>query len=370
MGHHIITASGMRFPFQRPEPHHLRLDDIVIGLAQTNRYSGQRIFPMPVAAHSIAVADLINNREKARGAERADPVLRLAALLHDAAEAYIGDVARPLREALQTETCMFEDWECNILDALADRLGLAREIFQHEAIKAADREIVLQEIGSIVRGSVDVIAQAKAAGEDTTDRADVTSLKPADYGLDEFSDWPAREDMLPAVLLSATFTPTSAAMYFILELESIARALEGVDQAVADRLNEMLEDAGKRDPLFIKSNRKRITASMNTCVSMPVSARHDIEHAVYGVALILTAPRGRANKVSNIAALAANEFAETGYEAIGAAVALHARGLIDHALAEEDPLRALIQAANDQAVATARADQAPEPNARGSRSKH
>lgn len=79
--------SGVAFDFIDPRPEMVRLDDIVHGLSRTNRWGGN-IEPISysVAQHSLLAASACKL-----------PKSRVYALLHDAAEAYIGDIPTPLK---------------------------------------------------------------------------------------------------------------------------------------------------------------------------------------------------------------------------------------------------------------------------------
>lgn len=79
--------SGMAFDFVDPRPEMIRLDDIVHSLSRTNRWGGN-IEPISysVAQHSLLTASACKL-----------PKSLVYALLHDAAEAYIGDIPTPLK---------------------------------------------------------------------------------------------------------------------------------------------------------------------------------------------------------------------------------------------------------------------------------
>lgn len=79
--------SGVAFDFIDPRPEMVRLDDIVHGLSRTNRWGGN-IEPITytVAQHSLLTASACKL-----------PQSRIYALLHDAAETYIGDIPTPLK---------------------------------------------------------------------------------------------------------------------------------------------------------------------------------------------------------------------------------------------------------------------------------
>lgn len=88
----IQTYSGGAFPLLTPGPEHVHLRDISEALAKLCRFTGHTRWPYSVAQHSLYVADLV----RAYGRIDAEPY----ALLHDAHEAYVGDVATPTKRAL------------------------------------------------------------------------------------------------------------------------------------------------------------------------------------------------------------------------------------------------------------------------------
>ncbi len=92
----VQTASGRKFPLFAPSREDVLIVDIGHALSRIPRFNGHTIGaePWTVAAHSLLVESLVPTA--------AEPGLRLAALLHDAHEAYIGDIISPLKSALAT----------------------------------------------------------------------------------------------------------------------------------------------------------------------------------------------------------------------------------------------------------------------------
>lgn len=84
---YIETASGIYFPFLNPTEDHIEIKDIAFSLANQCRFNGHVAF-YSVAEHSVAVASYLPNH------------LRLAGLLHDAAEAYLSDIPGPVKQYL------------------------------------------------------------------------------------------------------------------------------------------------------------------------------------------------------------------------------------------------------------------------------
>ena len=72
----IITASGKRFYLRRPTPADIDAGDVAHALAHICRFNGHTREFYSVAQHSILVSRLLPDE------------LKLAGLLHDAAEAY------------------------------------------------------------------------------------------------------------------------------------------------------------------------------------------------------------------------------------------------------------------------------------------
>ena len=85
-GHWITTYSGKRFHYLNPSENEIDIRDIAHALALTCRFGGQIKTFYSVAEHSIRVAEEVPFK------------LRLSALLHDAHEAYLHDIPRPIKQ--------------------------------------------------------------------------------------------------------------------------------------------------------------------------------------------------------------------------------------------------------------------------------
>ena len=124
---YIETVSGIKFEFTNPKPEQFDIKDIAHALAMNCRYTGHSNVFYSVAEHSWQMARMLSNLPKE---------VQLGALLHDASEAYITDIASPIKQHLP-DYQMMED---NILSALFDKYGL--EYPMHPAIKVADRAML------------------------------------------------------------------------------------------------------------------------------------------------------------------------------------------------------------------------------------
>lgn len=99
----ITTASGVRFYPLEPRAADVRMRDVAHALSLKVRWTGHVDGMWTVGLHCLATADAVAAQLVA-GGERARSATvwrgRLWALLHDAHEAYLPDVARPLKPHL------------------------------------------------------------------------------------------------------------------------------------------------------------------------------------------------------------------------------------------------------------------------------
>ena len=130
------TYSGKAFTLPA---HHSMFDiiDIAHGLSNQCRYVGATHRFYSVAEHSILLSRWLNREYK-------DPELAKAALMHDATEAYLGDVARPIKQFLPTfieiETQVDEEMQ----GWLEAQYGLQCSM-QDKRLKEADLRICMDE---------------------------------------------------------------------------------------------------------------------------------------------------------------------------------------------------------------------------------
>lgn len=89
----IETYTGRRFRPLNPRPEDVCVEDIAHALSLICRFNGQCRYFYSVGQHSLLCCELARNRGY-------DKRVQLLALLHDAAEAYVSDVARPIKPFL------------------------------------------------------------------------------------------------------------------------------------------------------------------------------------------------------------------------------------------------------------------------------
>ena len=89
----FITHSGRDFDFADLSVGMIHWPDVATALAKVCRFGGHCKGFYSVAQHSVLVADIL-------AMETDDPVIRLHGLLHDAHEAYTGDLIRPMKQLI------------------------------------------------------------------------------------------------------------------------------------------------------------------------------------------------------------------------------------------------------------------------------
>ncbi len=135
-----VTSSGRAFDFLNPSPRTIEIEVIAHELAMTNRWGGNLELPYSVAQHSMIVADGI-----------ARPDWRIYGLLHDAGEAYIGDIISPLKALIATDFDI-HGLERRILHCVWDRFGLTPPRSEvAEAVDIADMRALATEYRDLVK---------------------------------------------------------------------------------------------------------------------------------------------------------------------------------------------------------------------------
>lgn len=127
-GDWMQTYTGARFYPMDPRPDEIDIRDIAHALSLICRYGGHVDRFYSVAEHCVLMSQYVP-------AEHA-----LWALLHDASEAYVGDMVRPLKRQLP-EYVAAED---RVIGAIVERFGLPSTTMPAE-VKDADNRILLTE---------------------------------------------------------------------------------------------------------------------------------------------------------------------------------------------------------------------------------
>jgi hypothetical protein len=168
-GTSVWMSSGAIVDLARPEAGPYLIEDIAQRLSVTYRYGGATKFTYSVAQHSILMSEWLGELKPS------EPELWQAAMLHDAAEAYVGDMHRGVKNLLKTIPMRGENLPFNpvqddaltgeyvvgnVADAIQDieatitryifvRFGLDPELANHELVHEADQRICLDEMDTL-----------------------------------------------------------------------------------------------------------------------------------------------------------------------------------------------------------------------------
>jgi 5'-deoxynucleotidase YfbR-like HD superfamily hydrolase len=138
---------GGRFWPLEPERSAFNIADIARGLSNACRYNGQVLEFYSVAEHSVYVSRIAERRARAQGLDE-DTVLWVArwGLLHDASEAHLSDIARPVKH---TAKCAgYRELEAATMKVIAERFGLGSE--EPSFVREVDAEILGSEVEALL----------------------------------------------------------------------------------------------------------------------------------------------------------------------------------------------------------------------------
>lgn len=121
----IPTSPGI------PTPTEFDISDIAHALSQICRFGGHTRQYYSVAQHSVLVSQIVPTE------------YRLQALLHDAAEAYFGDMVQPLKR--QPWMWSYRDFESAMMARVFECFGVKRTADSNEAVRAADLQMLATE---------------------------------------------------------------------------------------------------------------------------------------------------------------------------------------------------------------------------------
>lgn len=129
------TSSGVLIDLLHPSVDTINGWDICKGLAYTGRFGGHTFKYYSVAQHSVLVKYL------------APPELKKAALLHDASEAYLGDVIKPLKVLLGDKYAYLE---ARFMGEISLKYGVTQAEF--DAVKEYDIQALEMEHKALQKG--------------------------------------------------------------------------------------------------------------------------------------------------------------------------------------------------------------------------
>jgi hypothetical protein len=138
---YIFTYSGHRFDPISPDRDLIDIRDIAHALSMTARFGGHTREFYSVAEHSVRVSLACANRDA------------LAGLLHDAAEAYLTDMPKPVKDQLPE----YEAAELKLLAVILPKFGLSTSL--PASVHRADRLLLNTEARDLFPGGTDWYAK-------------------------------------------------------------------------------------------------------------------------------------------------------------------------------------------------------------------
>jgi len=141
----IETSKGSYVDVINIDPDMVSLEDVATSLSKICRFNGHLPSHYSVAEHSIWVANWLRD-------QGCSPQVVLTGLLHDACEAYVGDMMRPLKR-LPEMVAVFKPIEENAMSAVQKKLG---GLYPHpDIVHVADREAYEWEAANIRTGLIE-----------------------------------------------------------------------------------------------------------------------------------------------------------------------------------------------------------------------
>ncbi|MFZ4569712.1 MAG: phosphohydrolase [Bacteroidales bacterium] len=130
----IRTFKGIYMNVFEPTLEMIDIEDIAHALSNLCRFGGHLPEFYSVAQHSVLCSDIITTRNK------------LAALMHDASEAYLIDVPRPIKHRLTN----YKEIEDKLMILIAQKFGFLYPL--HHTVKYMDEQMLKAEWNQLMLG--------------------------------------------------------------------------------------------------------------------------------------------------------------------------------------------------------------------------
>jgi hypothetical protein len=130
---YTTTITGRRFWPLDPWPEDICIEDIAHALSHLCRFNGHVHRFYSVAQHSVIVSQFVPTE------------YALCGLLHDAAEAYIGDMSRPLKH--DPRMVRFRECDNRLTAVICQRFGLPAEM--PACVKDVDTRLLQDEVREV-----------------------------------------------------------------------------------------------------------------------------------------------------------------------------------------------------------------------------
>lgn len=117
---YIETWTGIKFYFLNPTEDMIDIKDIAHSLSMQCRFTGHTDQFLSVAEHCVAVSCIVEKQNE------------LAGLLHDASEAYLSDIASPIKKCFP----QYYEMENKVMEVIAKKFGFTWPL--EEDVRDAD----------------------------------------------------------------------------------------------------------------------------------------------------------------------------------------------------------------------------------------
>lgn len=147
----IQTRRGISFELLKPSPVDVDIEDLAWSLGRICRFSGHTSKFYSVAEHSILVAQYALKLRHPSPMERG--VIFMAGLLHDAHEAYAGDLTSPMKVALSCRIDGFKEAYKELVESIDEAIVTALVPPWKDRKQELRRDVLDHMQGSVIEGA-------------------------------------------------------------------------------------------------------------------------------------------------------------------------------------------------------------------------
>ena len=156
MSDYIRTSSGVKFYPLNPDPQGILIEDIAHALSLLCRGNGHVKVFFSVGQHCIHCAKEAEQRGYSTR-------LILACLLHDASEAYLSDITRPVKQHLQ-DYCRYEK---HLLEVIYKKfLGSPLSQEEQKLVKIIDDDMLYYDLRDLLNEPVGELVNKSVSGQE------------------------------------------------------------------------------------------------------------------------------------------------------------------------------------------------------------
>ena len=144
---YIHTHSGAKVNIEDPRPETIHMEDIAHALTFLCRGGGNTNIFFPVARHCVYCAQEAIRRGLG-------PVVALACLLHDASEAYMVDLPKPIKDNLFPE---YRVYEGRVLDCVYEKfIGRKLTAKELDLVDEIDHDLLMYDLKYLLNMDVEL----------------------------------------------------------------------------------------------------------------------------------------------------------------------------------------------------------------------